>query len=99
MPKSHVARDITYASSAQTKGGRAMIRVLENATGRIRMIKRAKGYEHEVAAGRDFWEVMVERYGLSLDVVAGSLDNIPKEGPLVLIANHPYGILDGLMMG
>ncbi len=99
MPKSHVARDITYATSAQTKGGRAMIRVLENATGRIRMIKRAKGYEHEVAAGRDFWEVMVERYGLSLDVVAGSLDNIPREGPLVLIANHPYGILDGLIMG
>ncbi len=99
MRKSHAARDITYASSAQTKGGRAMIRVLENTTGRIRMIKRAKGYEEEVAAGRDFWEVMVERYGLSLDVVAGSLDNIPREGPLVLIANHPYGILDGLIMG
>ncbi|MEL7459907.1 MAG: lysophospholipid acyltransferase family protein [Pseudomonadota bacterium] len=99
MSKSHVARDITYASSAQTKGGRAMIRVLENTTGRIRMIKRAKGYEDEVAAGRDFWEVMVERYGLSLDVVHGNLDNIPREGPLVLIANHPYGILDGLIMG
>ena len=76
-----------------------MIRVLENATGRIRMIKRAKGYEDEVAAGRDFWQVMVERYGLSLDVVAGSLDDIPRDGPLVLIANHPYGILDGLIMG
>ncbi|MDJ1007272.1 MAG: lysophospholipid acyltransferase family protein [Paracoccaceae bacterium] len=99
MQKSHVARDISYASSAQTKGGRAVIRVLENATGRIRMIKRAEGYETEVAAGRDFWEVMVERYGLSLDVVQGSLGNIPKDGPLVLIANHPYGILDGLMMG
>jgi len=42
---------------------------------------------------------MVERYGLSLDVTGGSLDNIPTEGPLILIANHPYGILDGLMMG
>ena len=94
-----IAREISYASSAQTKGGRALIRVLENVTGRIKLIKRADGYEREVAAGRDFWEVMVERYGLSLDVVGGSLDNIPRDKPLILVANHPYGILDGLMMG
>ena len=94
-----IARDISYAASAQTKGGRALIRMLENATGRLRLIRRARGYETEVEAGRDFWEVMVHRYGLSLDIMGGSLDNIPREGPLVLVANHPYGILDGLMMG
>ena len=76
-----------------------MIRVMENASGRLGLIKRAEGYDAEVRQGRDFWEVMVERYGLRLDVVGGSLSNIPKDGPVVLIANHPYGILDGLMMG
>ncbi|MEL6608548.1 MAG: lysophospholipid acyltransferase family protein [Pseudomonadota bacterium] len=94
-----VAREISYSHSAETKGGRALIRAMENATGRLRLIKRAAGYEHEVARGRDFWDVMVSRYGLTLDIVGGSLDNIPKDGPLILIANHPYGILDGLMMG
>jgi putative hemolysin len=95
----HVAREISYAYSAQTKGGRAIIRAVENATGRLRLIRRAAGYETEVAQGRDFWQVLVERYGLSLDVVGGTLDSIPKAGPLVVVANHPYGILDGLMMG
>ena len=95
----HAARDISYAYSAQTRGGRAMIRLMENATGRVGLIKRAKGYEQEVAEGRDFWQVMVERYGLQLEVMGGALDNIPTDGPLILIANHPYGILDGLMMG
>ena len=95
----HIARDISYSYSAQTLGGRAMIRTMENLTGRMRLIKRARGYEKEVAQGRDFWQVMVERYGLTLDVIGGSLDSIPREGPLVMIANHPYGILDGLMMG
>ncbi len=94
-----VAREISYAHSAATKGGRAMIRVLENATGRIGLIKRAKGYETEVAQGRDFWEVMTERYGLRLEVMGGALENIPRDGPLIVIANHPYGILDGLMLG
>ncbi len=76
-----------------------MIRVMENATGRLSLIKRADGYDDEVRLGRDFWQVMVERYGLDLRVVGGALDLIPREGPLILIANHPYGILDGLMMG
>lgn len=103
MPNRRLAqnptRDISYSYSANTRSGRAMIRLMENATGRIGLIKRAKGYEDEVAGGRDFWEVMVERYGLGLEVTGGSLNNIPVDGPLIVIANHPYGILDGLMLG
>lgn len=94
-----VARDISYAHGAATRGGRAVIRMLENATGRFTLIRKARGYDAEVAAGRDFWEVICDRYGLRLEVVGGSLDNIPATGPLVVVANHPYGILDGLMMG
>ncbi|MDG2340979.1 MAG: lysophospholipid acyltransferase family protein [Paracoccaceae bacterium] len=94
-----IARDISYAHSATTISGRAVIRVMENATGRISLIKRARGYEQEVGPNRDFWQVMIDRYGLSLEVMGGALTDIPKDGPLILIANHPYGILDGLMMG
>lgn len=94
-----IARDISYASSARSRGGRVLIRVLENATGRIGLIRRAKGYQEEVAGGRDFWQVMVDRYGLRLEITGGSLEAIPRTGPLILVANHPYGILDGLMMG
>ncbi len=94
-----VARDISYAHSGQTRAGRALIRAMENATGRLRLIRRADGYDKDVAAGRDFWEVICARYGLTLDVTHGALEAIPVEGPLVIVANHPYGILDGLMMG
>lgn len=99
LNKHEIAREISYAHSASTRRGRTVVRLLENTTGRLRLIKRAKGYEDDVAQGRDFWEVMVARYGLSLDVIGGALSNIPSEGPVILIANHPYGILDGLMMG
>jgi len=94
-----IARDISYAHSATSRSGRALIRTMENLTGRVGLIKRAAGYEQDIATGRDFWQVMVERYGLSLEVIAGSLANIPRDGPVIMIANHPYGILDGLMMG
>ncbi len=92
-------REISYAVTARTRRGRVLIRTVENATGRLKLIRRARGYEREVAKGRDFWDVVPERYKISLEVISGALDNIPKSGPVVLLANHPYGILDGLMLG
>ena len=94
-----ITREISYAQSARTRGGRAIIKAIENTTGRQRLMRRARGYEDEVARGRDFWAVLVERYGLRLEVVGGALENIPASGPALVIANHPYGILDGLMLG
>jgi putative hemolysin len=99
MQTANITRDITYAGAARTRPGQLLIRLLENASGRRRLIRRAAGYEADVAAGRSFWQVMPERYGLSLDIIGGALENIPTTGPLVLISNHPYGILDGLMLG
>jgi putative hemolysin len=92
-------REISYSFSAQSRAGRAVIRGIENVTGRLRLLRMALGYENEVEAGRDFWEVMQERYRITLDLVGAGLANIPREGPLVVVSNHPYGILDGLAMG
>ncbi|MEX2520446.1 MAG: lysophospholipid acyltransferase family protein [Paracoccaceae bacterium] len=77
-----------------------MIRSIENLTGRPRLIRMALGYESEVSAGRNFWEVMTERYGVTIDLGAeDGLRRIPEEGPLIVVANHPFGILDGMAMG
>ena len=99
QPSARIARDITYAGGAGSRGGRAVVRLLENATGRLSLIRRARGYEAEVAAGACFWEVICRRYGISVEVAGGSLDALPRTGPLVVVANHPYGLLDGLVMG
>lgn len=94
-----MTRDISYAVAASTRTGRAVIRTLENISGRPQLIARAAGYQDEVAAGRSFWQVIPERYGIDVQITGGSLAHIPANGPLVLIANHPFGILDGLIMG
>lgn len=94
-----VTRDISYASSAESRAGRAFVRTVEHLSGRTRLMKMARGYDAEVEQGRNFWEVMTEKFGVTLDPIVGSLENIPRTGPLILVSNHPYGILDGLMMG
>ncbi len=94
-----IAREISYATSVKGPVGRAFVRGVENITGRPRLIRMAQGYDENVARGEDFWQVMLQKYGVELDIVSGALDNIPTEGPLVLVANHPFGILDGMVMG
>ena len=97
--QAQIAKEITYAHSARSKGGRVMIKIMENMTGRISLLKRIQGYQEDILSGQSFWKVVVDRYGLKLDIIHGALSNIPKDGPLVLISNHPYGILDGLILG
>ena len=97
--KNDVARDISYATSANGLMGELFIRSIENITGRMGLIKRAKDYDKEVAKGRNFWEVIVERYNIEMNIVKGSLVDIPKKGPVVIVSNHPFGILDGLLLG
>ncbi len=97
--KNDVARDISYATSVNGLMGQLFIRSIENITGRIGLIKRAKDYDIEVAKGRNFWEVIVERYNIKMNLIKGSLENIPKKGPVVIVSNHPFGILDGLLLG
>ena len=91
--------DISYSFAARNRAAQLLIRTVENLTGRPRLLRLALGYEREVELGRDFWEVMQERYRIKMEFVGGGLENVPATGPVVLVANHPYGILDGLAMG
>ena len=34
-----------------------------------------------------------------MNLIKGSLEDIPKKGPVVIVSNHPFGILDGLLLG
>ncbi|MAI18057.1 MAG: hypothetical protein CBC71_03405 [Rhodobacteraceae bacterium TMED111] len=66
------ARDISYAYSARTYSGRAIIKILENITGRIGLIRKAKGYEHEIELGESFWNIMLQRLVIRLKFPLGT---------------------------
>ncbi|MCI4662958.1 MAG: lysophospholipid acyltransferase family protein [Neomegalonema sp.] len=92
---------ITYAHSAETAAGRALIGSIENLTGRIGLIRRASDYQADITLRHSFWQVMMERYGFSLvpSLAQPGLERMPRQGPLVVVANHPFGIADGLVFG
>ena len=77
--KNDVARDISYATSANGLMGQLFIRSIENITGRIALIKRATDYDIEVDKGRNFCEVITERYNIKINLIRVSFEDIPKK--------------------
>ena len=94
-----VNHDVSYAHSAKSRLGRTFIRCLENATGRSALLSRSPNLRTNMHSIQNFWHSIMESYGVTVDIMDGELGDIPVDQPLIVVANHPYGILDGLVMG
>jgi len=46
----------------------------------------------------DFVAAVFKNLELEIEVDPADLQNVPKEGPLMFVSNHPYGAIDGLAL-
>lgn len=51
----------------------------------------------EAGSTDNFFKLACKHLSLNYDL--SGLENIPKEGPCVIVCNHPHGMSDGLMFG
>jgi len=60
----------------------------------------ARGYEElaETDSPEEFAAQTLQYMNVAPRVVDGSLENIPAEGPVVVVANHPFGGIEGVIM-
>lgn len=88
---------ISYAAPTDPAWKRAVIRMIERFTGQRRLEKMYRTLRMDAAfAPEFFWQDALNMLSVSLDYDRDAFDHIPPEGPVVVIANHPFGVLDGL---
>ncbi|MFZ1109190.1 MAG: 1-acyl-sn-glycerol-3-phosphate acyltransferase [Rhodomicrobium sp.] len=91
------SHDLSYATASTPPIRRWFIRAIENLSGRHRLLKIYYRWRAESAGGPRMWRDALDMIGarLELNGPADWLDRLP-DGPLIVIANHPFGIADGV---
>ena len=75
-----------------------IIRSLERATGQPKISQLYFDYVSENLSPSNFWADALDRLGIDINLKFEQLAKIPKTGRVVAVANHPYGVIDGLVL-
>ncbi|MCF6272855.1 MAG: lysophospholipid acyltransferase family protein [Rhodobacteraceae bacterium] len=92
------AKDLSYSNSFPSPKRHFIIRWVENLTGRITILKLAKKHQQEPPLPGNFWQQAMTRMEINTDIGEEALAKTPKTGPLIIVANHPHGLVDGMVL-
>lgn len=92
------ADTFSYAEPNDPRLKRFIIRLIERMTGQpyLRTL-----YEDRITRrlpGESFWDLAIRLLDLHVVTNEDMLARVPKAGPLVVVANHPFGVLDGVVI-
>ncbi len=90
---------ISYTSPDDPLFRKLVIGTVEYATGRRKLEKVYDQIKQEQPPRDKLWKMALDLLEVSMVYDEQQLMKVPKTGPMVVVANHPFGVVDGLILG
>ncbi|MEM8876420.1 MAG: lysophospholipid acyltransferase family protein [Pseudomonadota bacterium] len=88
----------TYSTPEQPPIKRAVIRSIELLGGQRRLRKLYESTQTDRMKEETFFDSALRYLAIDVRFDTARLALAPKDGPVIFIANHPYGVLDGITL-
>ncbi len=91
-------RRLSYAGTFDDSRRATVIRAMEWTTGKLTLLRHIRRFEATpVPHGQGFWTKAMAEMRIDVTTPADEVARIPPAGPLVVVANHPHGLIDGMI--
>src|SRR5215813_8214093 len=90
--------NFSYATAEDPRLKRLLIRAIEKMTGQPYLKRLYDEHRSNPVPGESFWAAALRQLELKVACNEDALQRLPPTGPLVIVANHPFGVLDGLII-
>jgi putative hemolysin len=91
--------NLSYSRPEQGWFSRTLIRAVEQLTGQRKLKDLYSTWANSAHTGENPFSAAVRILNLSINAQEAEWSMIPKNGPLLVVCNHPFGVIDGLVAG
>lgn len=88
--------DFTYAIPSLCGWQRSLVRLVERVYGQRSLYRTYRKFLDINQGPNTFWEDAVRCLDIRIHVHSATAVTIPDQGPLLVVANHPFGLIDGV---
>lgn len=97
--KARKKKYVSYVNKKDSFFKRNVARFFEKVTGADLINRKFKEIIAVDPAPNDVWPMMMDKLSLKVDYDQKTWDLFPENEPVVIVANHPFGIVDGIILG